>query len=152
MILHQVRPPQGYQQPPGRTPVLKPSSNSNLTIASITGFAMTPYGTYFNAVLLFPMFFLCLLDFCSTDYAHQYLIQVQLNLVFYFPYFCINFLVTIPMQNIVFNCTLIFLFFRSICTTTTSVLHSTNRLSDSINSLASSRKSTPPRERTQQIL
>ena len=37
LILGQLRPPQGYQQPPGRTPVLKPSSNSSLAIVSITG-------------------------------------------------------------------------------------------------------------------
>ena len=37
-----MRPPQGYQQPPGRTPVLKPSSNSSLAIASITGSATSP--------------------------------------------------------------------------------------------------------------
>ena len=34
--------PLGNQQPQGRTPVLKPSSNSSLAIASITGSATSP--------------------------------------------------------------------------------------------------------------
>ena len=32
LILGWVQPPQGHQQPPGRTPVLKPSSNSTVPV------------------------------------------------------------------------------------------------------------------------
>ena len=35
LILGYLRPPQGHQQPPGRSPVLKPSSNYNVSVGWI---------------------------------------------------------------------------------------------------------------------
>ena len=46
LIQGQMRPPQGHQQPPRRTPILKPSSNSSLALALITGSATSPSCQY----------------------------------------------------------------------------------------------------------